>query len=198
MSMPYILVVYYSRYGKTKDLAYKIAEGVINVDAIEVKVRTVPEVASLTETPSSPAEQTELYVTEDELKNCAGLIIGSPTYFGNMAAAMKHFFDSTSDLWMTGALINKPAGVFTSTGGMHAGQEATLLSMMLPLLHHGALITGIPYSCKALHSTTTGGGPYGASHHAGGVIANPISKDEADVCKTLGETIAKLAKRLQS
>ncbi|MCF6777061.1 NAD(P)H:quinone oxidoreductase [Thiotrichales bacterium 19X7-9] len=195
--MPYILVIYYSRYGKTKDLAYQIAEGVLSVEGIEVKVRTVADIVTTTDKNTAITEQTELCVTQEELENCAGLIIGSPTYFGNMAAAMKHFFDSTSDLWMTGALINKPAGVFTSTGGMHAGQEATLLSMMLPLLHHGALITGIPYSCKALHTTTTGGSPYGASHHAGGVIANPISKDESDVCKTLGKNVATLAKKLQ-
>ncbi|TNF66261.1 MAG: NAD(P)H:quinone oxidoreductase [Gammaproteobacteria bacterium] len=195
--MPYILVIYYSRYGKTKDLAYQIAEGVLSVEGIEVKIRTVAEIVTTTDKNTAITEQAELCVTQEELKNCAGLIIGSPTYFGNMAAAMKHFFDSTSDLWMTGALINKPAGVFTSTGGMHAGQEATLLSMMLPLLHHGALITGIPYSCKALHTTTTGGSPYGASHHAGGVIANPISKDESDVCKTLGKNVATLAKKLQ-
>lgn len=194
--MPYILIIYYSRYGKTKELAYQIAEGVQSVSQMDVKIRTVSEVSDQKD--KLPVSNNELIVTQEDVKNASGIIIGSPTYFGNMAAAMKYFFDSTSDLWMTGALINKPAGVFTSTGGMHAGQEATLLSMMLPLLHHGALITGIPYSCRALHTTTTGGTPYGASHHAGGVISNPISKDESDVCKTLGANIAELAKKLQS
>lgn len=192
--MPYILILYYSRYGKTKDLALKIAQGVQSVEGIEVKIRTVPEISSNEKPKQFEAEIP--FATLDEVKNSAGLIIGSPTYFGNMAGALKHFFDQTSDLWMTGALINKPAGVFTSTGGMHAGQEATLLSMMLPLLHHGVLLTGVPYSTKALHQTTSGGSPYGASHHAGGLMPNQISKDEAEICHTLGQNVAKLALKL--
>ncbi|MCF6768145.1 NAD(P)H:quinone oxidoreductase [Thiotrichales bacterium 19S11-10] len=194
--MPYILIIYYSRYGKTKELAYQIAQGVQSVEGIDIKIRTVPEVKTMNDNQTSIEKTDELFVSQKDVENCAGIVIGSPTYFGNMSAAMKYFFDSTSDLWMTGALINKPAGVFTSASGLHAGHESTLLSMMLPLLHHGALITGIPYSCKALHTTTTGGTPYGPSHLAGGAISNPISKDESDVCRTLGENIANLAKKL--
>ncbi|RYY76401.1 MAG: NAD(P)H:quinone oxidoreductase [Gammaproteobacteria bacterium] len=194
---PYILVLYYSRYGATFEMAKQIARGVEQVQAIEARLRTVPAVSPLTEA-SEPAIPHEgaIYCSEEDLKNCAGLILGSPTRFGNMAAPMKYFLDNTSNAWVNGDLIDKPAAVFTSTSTMHGGQESTLISMMLPLIHHGMIITGIPYSESALSSTTTGGSPYGASHLAKGDDAKILSDDEISLCKAVGKRVAKIALKL--
>lgn len=160
LTEPYILVVYYSRGGATAAMARHVARGVECVEGIQARVRTVP---SLTSPPSDSAD-TPIAATQEDLKGCAGLVVGSPTRFGNMAAPMKQFFDDTSALWMQGSLIDKPAGLFTSTSSLHGGQESTLLSMMLPLIHHGMVIVGVPYSVPELRQTVAGGTPYGASH----------------------------------
>lgn len=197
--MPYILVIYYSRYGATAQMAQHVARGVAQVSGIEARVRTVPEVSPNTEaSAASVPEAGPPYVTHDELKNCAGLALGSPTRFGNMAAPLKHFWDGTSAFWQSGALIGKPAGFFTSTASLHGGQETTLLSMMLPLLHHGALIVGVPYSETELLTTTTGGTPYGPSHLAGQESKLPLSKDEEKLCQALGRRLAKIAMKLET
>ena len=191
-----IVIVYQSRLGSVQKMARLIARGVESIDGCNAVLRTVPEV-SIEPKATELAEVGDPFVELDELSTCDGLIIGSPTRFGNMSASMKHFLDSTSSLWMSGGLSGKPAGVFTSSSSMHGGQESTLLSMMIPLLHHGMLISGIPYSEKALHKTTTGGGPYGASHVAGSSNSNPISDDEKLVCLALGKRIAKTALALK-
>jgi len=202
---PYILVLYYSRNGATLQMAKQIARGIEQYSnsneqtgRIEARLRTVPAVSPVTEAtePSIPLEGA-LYCTEDDLKNCAGLVLGSPTRFGNMAAPLKYFLDGTSTAWVNGDLINKPAAVFTSTSTLHGGQESTLLSMMLPLLHQGMLITGIPYSEAALSHTTTGGTPYGASHLAAGNNASELSNDEIALCQALGKRVAKIALQLE-
>jgi NAD(P)H dehydrogenase (quinone) len=195
---PYILVLYYSRYGSTLEMAKQIARGVEQVSGIEARLRTVPAVSPVTEAtePAIP-ESGAIYCTEDDLKNCAGLILGSPTRFGNMAAPMKYFLDGTSGIWMNGHLINKPAAVFTSTSTLHGGQESTLLSMMIPLLHHGMVITGIPYSEPNLSNTRTGGTPYGASHLASGDTPSKLDADEVALCQALGKRVASLALQLQ-
>jgi len=194
---PYILVLYYSRHGATARMAHLVARGV-EEGGLEAMLRTVPEVSPTCEAvddciPESGAPYAEL----DELRDCAGLALGSPTRFGNMAAPLKHFLDTTSGLWMNGALIGKPAGVFTSTSSLHGGQESTLLSMMLPLLHHGMLITGLPYAETELLTTTTGGTPYGPSHLAGRDSNLPLSPEEERLCRALGRRLAELAGRLQ-
>jgi NAD(P)H dehydrogenase (quinone) len=196
MATPYILVLYYSRYGATLAMAQQIARG-IEQSGMEARVRTVPAVSVTTEA-TAPAipESGAIYCTEDDLKHCAGLALGSPTRFGNMAAPMKHFLDGTSGLWLNGNLIGKPAAVFTSTSTIHGGQESTLLSMMLPLLHHGMLITGIPYSEPALTTTRTGGSPYGATHLAAGDNPGQLSEDEITLCQSLGKRIARVARQL--
>ena len=194
MSDSYILVLYYSRQGATAAMAQQIARGVELVTGFRALVRTVPPV-------SATCEQTEedipvdgpLYAEQDELRECAGLIMGSPTRFGNMAAPLKYFLDQTSGLWLSGAMIDKPAAVFTSTSSMHGGQESTLLSMMLPLLHHGMIIAGLPYSEPGLMSSTSGGTPYGASHWAGGDNNRDVDEGEAALCKALGSRVARLA-----
>lgn len=196
MTTPYILVLYYSHQGSTRQMAQLIARGVEQVASIEARVRTVPRVAPSTQI-SDPAVPLagELYCTEQDLKDCAGLALGSPTRFGNMAAALKYFWDGTASAWLNGDLIGKPAGVFTSTSSLHGGQESTLLSMMLPLLHQGMVIAGIPYSQAELHSTHTGGTPYGASHHArDNSIA--LSEEEANLCRAQGKHLAQLALKL--
>ena len=194
---PYILILYYSRYGATLEMAKQIARGVEQVGEIEARLRSVPAVSTVIEaTEASVPSEGAIYCSETDLKNCAGLILGSPTRFGNMAAPMKYFLDGTSNAWVNGDLINKPAAVFTSTSTLHGGQESTLLSMMLPLLHHGMLITGIPYSETALSTTTTGGSPYGASHLANGDNPHLLSKDEIALCQALGKRVAKLALQL--
>ncbi|RYY02476.1 MAG: NAD(P)H:quinone oxidoreductase [Gammaproteobacteria bacterium] len=194
---PYILILYYSRFGATFEMAKQIARGVEQAGAIEARLRTVPAVSPVTEA-SEPAIPTEgaIYCSESDLKNCSGLILGSPTRFGNMAAPMKYFLDGTSNAWVNGDLINKPAAVFTSTSTLHGGQESTLLSMMLPLIHHGMLITGIPFSESALSTTKTGGSPYGASHLASGDSPHKLSDDEISLCQALGKRLAKIALKL--
>ena len=191
-----ILILYYSRGGATRELAYKIAHGVEQAGA-EALLRTVPTVSSECEAIADdiPSDG-DLYVELDDLEQCSGLLLGSPTRFGNMAAAMKYFLDSTSPLWLRGALAGKPAGVFTSTGGLHGGQESTLLSMMLPLLHHGMLIAGIPYSVSELSTTKSGGTPYGASHVAGPYNQKTLTDEEAKLCLAQGQRMAELALRL--
>ncbi|MES2823967.1 MAG: NAD(P)H:quinone oxidoreductase [Pseudomonadota bacterium] len=200
---PYILILYYSRNGATLAMANQIARGVelasINGAKVEARVRTVPAVSPVTEAtePAVPVAGA-VYCTEEDLKNCAGLILGSPTRFGNMAAPLKYFLDGTSNAWVNGDLINKPAAVFTSTSTLHGGQESTLLTMMLPLLHHGMLIIGIPYSEAALTKTKTGGTPYGASHLATGNNASLLTDDEISLCHALGKRVAKIALQLES
>ena len=193
MSNPYILVGYYSRHGATRELAKLIARGVESA-GIEARLRTVPSVSTDCEAvaPDIP-ESGDLYADLDDLAGCAGLIVGSPTRFGNMASAMKYFFDGTTALWLNGALIDKPAAVFTSTGSLHGGQESTLLSMMLPLMHHGMVIVGLPYAEPALLATESGGTPYGASHWAGGDSKRAITTHEASLAQALGKRVARWA-----
>jgi len=197
VAAPYILVLYYSTHGATKEMARQIARGVEQT-GMEARLRTVPPVSTTCEA-TAPAipDEGALYCTEADLSHCAGLALGSPTRFGNMAAAMKYFIDSTSGIWMSGALIGKPASVFSSTSSLHGGQETTLLSMMLPLLHHGMLITGLPYSETTLLSTTTGGTPYGATHVAGKDNQRPLDEDERILCQAQGKRLAEIAKKLQ-
>jgi NAD(P)H dehydrogenase (quinone) len=198
VSAPYILVLYYSRHGATAEMARQIARGV-EMAGLEARLRTVPAVSSECEAvaPQIPAEGAP-YASLDELKNCAGLALGSPTRFGNMAAPLKYFLDGSSSLWLTGGLVGKPAGVFTSTASLHGGQETTLLSMMLPLLHHGMLITGLPYSETALLETRGGGTPYGASHHAGADGKRALDEHEIVLCRALGQRLAHTAEKLES
>lgn len=197
MSAPYILVLYYSRHGATGEMARQIARGV-ELGGLEARLRTVPDISANCEAvaPSIPAEGA-LYASLDDLKNCAGLALGSPTRFGNMAAPLKYFLDGTSSLWLTGQLVGKPAGVFTSTASLHGGQESTLLSMLLPLLHHGMLICGLPYSESALLETRGGGTPYGPSHHAGADGKRALDEHETALCRSLGQRLAQLAQRLE-
>ena len=195
--MKEILVLYYSRHGNTAAMAKKIARGVEEITDVSACLRTVPPVSTTCETsedsiPSSGPPYAEL----DDLSRCNGLILGSPTRFGNMAAPLKYFLDQTSTLWLSGALSGKPASVFTSTSSLHGGQETTLLSMMLPLLHHGMLISGLPYSEPELLKTSTGGTPYGASHLAGTDSSLELSEDEIQLCKALGRRVANLARKL--
>lgn len=193
MSEPYVLVLYYSRHGATREMARHIAQGVERA-GLEARLRTVPAVSADCEAtaPDIP-ELGDLYASLDDLAGCAGLVLGSPTRFGNMAAAMKYFLDGTTALWLNGALIDKPAAVFTSTGSLHGGQESTLLTMMLPLLHHGMVMVGLPYSEPALSATRTGGTPYGASHWAGSDSSQQVSDDELRLCQALGERVARWA-----
>ncbi|HEB28271.1 MAG TPA: NAD(P)H:quinone oxidoreductase [Porticoccus sp.] len=193
--MPHVLVLYYSRYGNTRAMAEHIARGV-ELGGLEGRLRTVPTVSPNSEAsePEIPVEG-NVYCSDDDLSGCSGLVLGSPTRFGNMASPLKYFLDQTGDLWISGGLIGKPAGVFTSTGSLHGGQETTLLSMMLPLMHHGMVLAGIPYSEQALHTTTRGGTPYGASHQAGDGTLD-LSPEEIELCVALGKRVAGLAKKL--
>lgn len=192
MSKPYVLVLYYSRHGHVKMLADQLAQGIESA-GMEARLRTVPAISTVCEaTADSIPDSGDIYCSEDDLANCAGLLLGSPTRFGNMAAPLKYFLDGTAGLWMNGALINKPAGAFTSTSSLHGGQESTLLTMMVPLLHHGMVFTGLPYSEPALSATTTGGTPYGASH----IEADNLSDHEIQICQTQGKRIALLATKL--
>ena len=188
-----ILVLYYSRHGHTEAMAEQVARGVLGVAGCTPRLRTVPPWGAA---PDAIPERGALFVNKDDLRECAGLVCGSPTRFGNMAAPMKAFWDSTSDLWISGALIDKPGAVFTSTASLHGGQESTLLTMQLPLMHHGMLIVGLPYSEPALHVTTTGGTPYGASHLAGAEGRNALAETERELCVALGRRVARLAKGL--
>lgn len=196
--MSYILVLYYSRTGAVAQMAQFVARGIESVPNMEAKIRTVPSVSPTVEAsePSIP-DRGAPYVTLEELKNCAGLALGSPTRFGNMAAPLKYFIDQTSSLWLSGKLVNKPAVVFSSTSSLHGGQESTLLSMMLPLFHLGFVVAGIPYTEPDLNSTKSGGTPYGASHHAGVSGKNPISEEEQHLCFALGKRVAVLATKLK-
>lgn len=194
MSDPYILVLYYSRQGATREMARLIARG-IESTGMSARLRTVPAISADCEQTAPEIPDTgDIYATLDDLANCSGLLLGSPTRFGNMAAPLKYFLDSTTPLWLNGALIDKPAAAFTSTGSLHGGQESTLLSMMLPLLHHGMVLVGLPYAEPALLNTRTGGTPYGASHWASGDGQQPISPDEAALCQALGRRVARWAK----
>lgn len=198
MGNAYILILYYSHSGAVADMAEQISRGVEQA-GIEARIRTVPSVstdtsASLSEIPESGP----LYCTEEDLRGCSGLILGSPVRFGNMAAAMKYFLDGTTNLWLTGELVNKPAAVFTSSSSLHGGQESTLLSMMLPLLHHGMVIAGLPYTEPGLTDTQTGGTPYGVSHYAGKQSDLPLSEEEIQLCQAQGKRIATLAQQLEN
>ncbi len=189
-----ILVLYYSRFGAVKQMANLTARGVESVDGVQSCVRTVAPVSTVTEaTEDAIPSHGDPYVSLDDLQRCAGLALGSPTRFGNMAAPLKYFFDTTGGLWLSGALCDKPAAVFTSSSLIHGGQESTLLSMMLPLFHHGMILLGLPYSEAALHRTETGGTPYGASHVAGANSDRPISEEERELCIALGRRLANLA-----
>lgn len=194
---PYILILYYSSHGTTEHLARHIARGV-EAAGLNAMLRTVPQVSSALPKAPEPSipKSGALYATKDDLCHCSGLILGSPTRFGNMAAPLKYFLDGTSDLWMAGTLSGKPAAVFTSTSSMHGGQESTLLSMILPLLHHGMLITGLPFTEQALVRTQTGGTPYGASHVSGEQGTLTLSDDEISLSQHLGHRVALIAKQL--
>jgi NAD(P)H dehydrogenase (quinone) len=202
LTTPFVLILYYSRYGATAKMAQAIARGIEQAQlqnfSIEARLRTVPAVSPNNEA-SEPAIPTEgaVYCTEEDLRDCSGIILGSPTRFGNMAGALKHFLDGTGALWSSGDLIDKPFATFTSTSSMHGGQETTQLSMALPLLHHGMLYCGLPYSEPALSTTTSGGTPYGASHVTGADGSLPLSNDEDDLCVALGKRVGRLAMQLR-
>lgn len=199
MTTPYVLVLYYSTHGSVSAMAEQIARGVEQVNGMEARIRTVPSVSANSEASESDIpESGPLYCTEDDLRNCSGLVLGSPVRFGNMAAAMKYFLDSTTNLWLTGELVNKPASVFTSSSSLHGGQETTLQSMMLPLMHHGMVIAGIPYSEPNLTSTQTGGTPYGATHVAGASNITSLSPEETSLCLAQGKRMGQLALSLQA
>jgi len=194
MTSAEILILFDSKHGSTAELANLITLGVESITGMQARIRTVAAVSTVIEaTQDEIPEQGPLYANLDDLKECAGLIIGSPSYFGNMSASLKYFIDSTTPIWLTGELINKPAAVFTSSSSYHGGQESVLLSMMQPLLHHGMLLVGIPYSEGALNSTTTGGTPYGASHITGINHDLPFSDDEKTLAKALGKRVAEIA-----
>lgn len=194
--MPEILVLYYSHHGATREMAQQIARGVEQTGAT-ARLRTVPRVSTVAEAsePEIPQEGAP-YAELSDLVECAGIALGSPTRFGNMAAPMKYFWDGTASLWLKGSLAGKPAAVFTSTASLHGGQETTLISMMLPLLHHGMLIVGLPYSAPELLTTATGGTPYGPSHHAGAASDLPVSDHERKLCIALGKRLAETALKL--
>jgi NAD(P)H dehydrogenase (quinone) len=196
---PIILVLYYSRHGKTRKLAELIAQGVESVPGAEARLRTVPAVSTVAEAtePDIPKSGAP-YVELEDLADCAGLALGSPTRFGNMAAAMKYFLDGTSAQWLSGTLSGKPAAVFTSTGSLHGGQESTLLSMMIPLLHHGMMVMGLPYTMPELMTTESGGSPYGATHWSGMDGNRPITDDEKRLAIALGRRLALASRNLQA
>ncbi|MEO5625725.1 MAG: NAD(P)H:quinone oxidoreductase [Dokdonella sp.] len=197
--MSEILVLYYSRTGKTAQLARLVARGVEEIDGMRARLRSVPPVAPITEATAPPEpEEGAPYACRDDLRECVGLVLGSPTRFGNMAAPLKYFIDSTAAEWASGTLVGKPAGVFTSTSTMHGGQETTLASMMLPLLHHGMLIVGLPYTEAAVNRTQGGGSPYGARHVGGVSGENPVSEDERILARALGRRVADIAARLEA
>ncbi|MEI6612919.1 NAD(P)H:quinone oxidoreductase [Polynucleobacter sp.] len=197
MSQHDILVLYYSSNGATKDLARLIAEGIESVPGVNARLRTVPPISAVCEaTEASVPKEGAPYVENADLQECIGLALGSPTRFGNMAAPMKYFWDGSASEWLNGALTGKPACVFTSTGSMHGGQESTLLTMMIPLLHHGMMIIGLPYSESDLMSTKTGGSPYGVTHLAHGEGSAPISPEEQRLAKAQGKRLAETALKL--
>lgn len=194
-----ILVLYYSRHGNVAQMAQRIARGIEEVVDCQANIRTVPHISTVCEAiaPEIPNEGPP-YVTIDDLKQCDGLALGSPTHFGNMASPLKYFLDQTSGLWLTGALVNKPAMVFTSTSSLHGGQETTLLSMMLPLLHHGMVLLGVPYTEADVLNTKTGGTPYGVTHVAGADSKIPLSEEEQRLCRAAGKRLAEMVCRLAS
>jgi NAD(P)H dehydrogenase (quinone) len=194
-----ILVLYYSRHGATAEMARQVCRGVESVAGMTARLRTVPAVSAVSEAVEDavPASGPP-YASLDDLKECAGLVLGSPTRFGNMAASMKYFLDGTAGLWLSGALSGKPAGVFTSTSSLHGGQESTLLSMMLPLMHHGMIMVGVPYTESGLMETTAGGTPYGPTHHAGANSDKAVNEVEKRLCQALGARVADVARRLQA
>ncbi len=195
MSKPYILVLYYSRQGGTAQLAEQIARGVESA-GMEARLRTVPPISTTCEATSSDIPDSgALYCSKEDLQQCSGLALGSPTRFGNMAAPLKYFIDQCSDLWLNGSLIDKPASVFTSSASLHGGQESTLISMMLPLLHQGMVLLGVPYSQSELSSTQTGGTPYGASH-LGGEEGRQLSPDESSIAQAQGSRLARHALKM--
>jgi NAD(P)H dehydrogenase (quinone) len=197
--MTHVLVLYYSRYGAVKQMAQHIARGIESVPGVEARIRTVPAVSPNTEISEPPVPDSGApYATLDDLKTCSGLALGSPTRFGNMAAPLKYFLDSTSSLWLAGDLVDKPAAVFSSTSSLHGGQETTLISMMLPLIHLGFMILGIPYTEPDLHTTTTGGTPYGATHVAGGLGDKIVNEEEQRLCFAMGKRLAETALKLKS
>jgi NAD(P)H dehydrogenase (quinone) len=198
-SMAEVLVLYYSATGSVRSLAQSIARGIESVEGMRARVRTVPKVASVVEaiSPAIPAEGAP-YVEARDLVECAGVALGSPTRFGNMAAPLKHFIDGLGPEWARGTLAGKPAAVFSSTASMHGGQEATLLSMMMPLLHHGMVIVGLPYTEPDLSSTRSGGTPYGATHVSGAANDRPVTDEESRLAFALGKRLASLAKKLSA
>ena len=194
-----ILVLYYSRHGATAEMAQQVCRGVESVAGMAARLRTVPAVSAVSEaTEDAIPAAGPPYATLDDLKECAGLVLGSPTRFGNMAASLKYFLDGTAGLWLSGTLSGKPAGVFTSTSSLHGGQESTLLSMMLPLLHHGMIMVGVPYTESGLMETTAGGTPYGPTHHAGANSDRAVTEVEKRLCRVLGARVADVAQRLQA
>ena len=195
--MAEILVLYYSPGGTTAEMANVIARGIEQVEGMQARIRTVPPVSAVSEQVEDAIPGSgPLYATNDDLEQCNGLVMGAPTHFGNMPAALKHFIDNTSPLWMSGALAGKPAGVFTASTSLHGGQETTLLTMMLPLLHHGMLIVGLPYTQVELFRTSTGGTPYGASRLTDDLETHPLSEEERTLCITLGQRVAETAIKL--
>ncbi|PMR70638.1 NAD(P)H:quinone oxidoreductase [Halomonas heilongjiangensis] len=197
--LPYVLILYYSRHGATRAMAEQLAAGVESCRGVEARLRTVPPVSPTCEAvdPEIPAEGA-VYASLDDLRHCAGLAIGSPTRFGNMAAPLKHFLDGTSELWLGGALVDKPASAFTSTSSLHGGQETTLISMLLPLLHHGMVYAGLPYSETEVMDTTSGGTPYGASHLAGKRSDRPLDDLERHLVRAQGRRLARLTLALDA
>ncbi len=197
--MTEILVLYYSRFGATEALAREVCQGVDAVDEVASRLRTVPAVSTITEATADTIPQDgPPFASIEDLKECAGLVMGSPTRFGNMSAALKYFLDGTGSEWLSGTLSGKPAGMFTSTSTLHGGQETTLLSMALPLLHHGMLIVGVPYTEDALTTTTTGGTPYGASHVTWNRDADRLSDEEKQLARALGARVAAIARKLRA
>ena len=198
MPTPYVLVLYYSRYGSTEKMAQLIGRGIESNSKYEARIRTVPPVSANTEN-SAPLipESGAIYCKEEDLRDCAGMALGSPTRFGNMSGALKYFIDGTGSLWISGSLIDKPLATFTSTNSLHGGQETTLLTMAIPMLHHGMIYCGIPYSEPSLSSTQSGGTPYGASHFAGPENNLDISTDEINLCIALGKRLASLSQKLE-
>lgn len=196
--MSYILVLYYSRNGAISEMANHIARGINEVPSIEARLRTVPKVSTVCESTESeiPSEGAP-YATLEDLRDCSGLILGSPTRFGNMAAPLKYFIDGLSSLWLSGSLAGKPAGCFSSSSSLHGGQETTLISMMLPLLHHGMLMVGLPYTETDLLTTRSGGTPYGPTHVAGDESKNPLTEEEKRLCKAFGKRVAQIALKLK-
>lgn len=197
--MPEVLVLYYSRHGAVREMARWIAHGVERIEGMAARLRTVPAVSTVCEAvaPDIPDDGPP-YCELNDLRECAGLALGSPTRFGNMAAPMKYFWDGTSALWFEGALAGKPAAVFSSTASLHGGQETTLVSMMLPLFHHGMMLLGLPYTESRLNTTTSGGTPYGPTHVAGADMQRPVDETEKALCIALGERLARTAKRLSA